>query len=207
MPPVCAVLAGVASYSRSDHAHGAILSDTATLASAAQTGGVATDYSRSDHAHGFANPNLLYNSTGEKGPNAISNSIDGWNIPTGGNWSTLLVDKNNLGLYEGSPAILFDSGNSDAPATIFGNQITWAPNIECTFSGFVTTSGTGITNSSIGIEFYTGTSWVSGGSADAPAGAENVFLTGSVVAPAGTSAIRMYITSGSGRSRIFQPLD
>ena len=146
-----------ASYSRSDHAHGAILSDTATPANTAQTGGTAASYSRSDHAHGFANPNLLYNSTGEKGPNAVTNLIDGWTA-SGGVWESILVINNNTVEYGnlGAPALIYDQGASGATVELVSNSI------ECSAAEIFTLSGLIWTPNSSGymaIQTFDGTSW------------------------------------------------
>jgi hypothetical protein len=149
---------GVATdYSRSDHAHGAILSDTATLASAAQTGGVATDYSRSDHAHGFANPNLLYNSTGEKGPGSIANLIDGWTA-NGGVWSSLLpVDNNTVEYFNlGAPALIYDQGNSGLTVELVSNSIECSSGEVFTLSGLIWTPDS---SGYMAIQTFDGTSW------------------------------------------------
>ncbi len=187
-----------ASYSRSDHAHGAILSDTATLASAAQTGGVATDYSRSDHAHGFANPNLLYNSTGEKGP-GTTNVIDGWSVGAG-IWAAVGLSSNgNVPSYNGAPAVIQDSGNGNVAVSLVSSPIPWNPGTTFTLSGFIAASAVGTLSSSISVELYNGTSWATAGVNGVSLNSTG-FCVVTGVAPAGTSQLRVVLYSGEGTS-------
>jgi hypothetical protein len=172
-----------------------IAGDTATPANTAQTGGTAASYSRSDHAHGFANPNLLYNSTGEKGPYNIAGLADGWSVPPSS--YIYAVASTAWVALNGIPSLFYDPGTSGGLVTWISNPIDVQAGQQLTFSG--AGGVTGGASASLLLQYFDGTSWQTfavSGEGTTP----SFFLQVTGICPTGTTQVRCVVNGNESAS-------